>query len=468
MGMNGTSTERISTDTTMRPAHAINKQQTNEPVHLNEFEASLAMQLLRSVDERIASAARRIFSNVTTTTSHLAESISTSAQDINNINYSSATDECNGISKADKFNKECDTDKAKDTQLDLESKDTSTQTKKTSKKNIDAQASNERLLRSRERNRIHARRTRQRKKEHMQFLQQQIDELRDEQIKLKQVINEKSTANILLDMCGNASDDQIVPDQVDDPEVDTLLKRPTEEIPTVPKANVLPALILPRQGRKGKVQAGDDVEEGKSNDLVTSPMLQAQTESKDDINYELLAKDRSACTDAELDKIRRERNRMHAKRTRDRKRILMEEMQGIIKTLDAENRKLKEHAGILSCSQTTDSSPVSTQSLPAVDPPKLSVETSSHTKSALESPKVASLKEEPQLNGKAISFHQLNNLLAAVTAFEGAESVSESKRGHEGKEDDVDDDCNHVSKRMCLNASGTSANELNSGSSSKS
>jgi len=457
--MNSTSTERISEDKTMRPVHVINQPQSNEPVHLNEFEASLAMQLLRSVDERIASAARRIFSNVTTTTPHLAESISTSTEDIHNINYSSATDESNGGSKGDNFNKSCDYDEVKDNPLGPESKDSSTQTKKTAKKSADAQTSSDRLLRSRERNRIHARRTRQRKKEHMQSLQQQIDELRDEQVKLKQVINEKSTANILLDMCSSSGDDQSVPDKVDDPEVDKLLKRPAEEIPTVPKANVLPALILPRQGRKGKTQAGDDIDEKNSNDLVTSPMLQAQTGNKDDINYELLAKDRSACTVAELDKIRRERNRMHAKRTRDRKRILMEEMQGIIKTLEGENRKLKEHAGIWSGSETTDSSPVSTQSHSAVDPPKLSIETSSETKSALESPKMTSLKE-PQVNGKAISFHQLNNLLAAVTAFEGRETVFGSKSGHEDKEDD---DCKHVSKRMCLNATETLTNGLNAG-----
>ena len=138
--MNGASNERI--DTAMRSVSAYtnskNEQQSsNEPVHLNEFEASLAMQLLRSVDERIASAARRIFSNVTTSTPHLAESITSTAQDVNNGSFQSATGDSN-------FNKSCDYETIKDTPLE---KNASTETKSTSKKNLDAQASSERLLR---------------------------------------------------------------------------------------------------------------------------------------------------------------------------------------------------------------------------------------------------------------------------------------------------------------------------------
>ena len=56
---------------------------------------------------------------------------------------------------------------------------------------------------SRERNRMHARKTRQRKKEHMQKLQTRADELKLEQIGLKQAINEKNTANILVGLFQN-------------------------------------------------------------------------------------------------------------------------------------------------------------------------------------------------------------------------------------------------------------------------
>ena len=49
-----------------------------------------------------------------------------------------------------------------------------------------------------------------------------------------------------------------------------------------------------------------------------------------DIDLELMKKDRSECTQQELDKIRRERNRVHAKRTRVKKKAQMEELQETI------------------------------------------------------------------------------------------------------------------------------------------
>ena len=49
-----------------------------------------------------------------------------------------------------------------------------------------------------------------------------------------------------------------------------------------------------------------------------------------DIDLELMRKDRSQCTQLELEQIRRERNRMHAKRTRVRKKVQMEELQDAI------------------------------------------------------------------------------------------------------------------------------------------
>ena len=46
-----------------------------------------------------------------------------------------------------------------------------------------------------------------------------------------------------------------------------------------------------------------------------------------DIDLELMRKDRSQCTQQELNQIRRERNRMHAKQTRVPKKVQMEEIQ---------------------------------------------------------------------------------------------------------------------------------------------
>lgn len=192
---------------------------------------------------------------------------------------------------------------------------------------------------SRERNRMHARKTRQRKKEHMQKLQDQVDDLRHEQIRIKQAINEKNTANILIGLFqnGESSDTSTVPTA--DPEVEELLKRSPEDIPDASAIPELPALILPGNGkRKLPVTTGADSADGGEIVVVPDETLE------DGIDYILLGKDRSACTSAELDQIRRERNRMHAKRTRDRKRIFMEEMEVMIKKLEYENSLLVSHA----------------------------------------------------------------------------------------------------------------------------
>lgn len=176
---------------------------------------------------------------------------------------------------------------------------------------------------SRERNKMHARKTRQRKKEQMKTLETQVDELKARQVEIKRDIEEKVTANILVELYTKCKDDV---DASIDPKVEKLLKRPTEEIPDSSQVPELPALILPGQhsNRRGKGSTTMDYPD-------------------DGIDYKLLAKDRSTCSQEELDKIRRERNRMHAKRTRDRKRIFVEEMEKIIKQLSTENMLLEEY-----------------------------------------------------------------------------------------------------------------------------
>ena len=223
---------------------------------------------------------------------------------------------------------------------------------------------------SRERNRMHARKTRQRKKEHMQKLQDRADELKLKQIRLKQSINEKNTANILVGLfqtgedaaavtTADGSDDSVAVVSMDQ-QVEVLLKRPTEEIPDASKIPELPALILPGQHTKRKSSSSADgaaedntpTADGAAED--NTPTAAAATDGEgatpegdgqeeDGIDYTLLGKDRGSCTPAELDQIRRERNRMHAKRTRDRKRIFMEEMETMIKQLEDENALLQGH-----------------------------------------------------------------------------------------------------------------------------
>jgi hypothetical protein len=48
-----------------------------------------------------------------------------------------------------------------------------------------------------------------------------------------------------------------------------------------------------------------------------------------DVDHELLTKDKSTCSSTELEMIRRERNRMHAKKTRLRKKRMIQEMEAV-------------------------------------------------------------------------------------------------------------------------------------------
>ena len=145
----------------------------------------------------------------------------------------------------------------------------------------------------------------------MQSLQTRADDLKAEQIRLKQTINEKATASILLGLFSKDSKSE----NSEDPKIEELLRRSVDEIPDASKLPELPALILPGQHNSKKHKASEVTATTTDNELPN-----------DGIDYELLGKDRSKCTPAELDQIRRERNRMHAKRTRDRKRLFMEEM----------------------------------------------------------------------------------------------------------------------------------------------
>lgn len=233
----------------------------------------------------------------------------------------------------------------------------------------------DRKFASRERNKMHARKTRQRKKEHMNQLESKVQVLKQRQISVKLLIKEKNTASILLGMISNFSDMQSASSSSIDPKVDELMKRSTDDIPDSTKIPDLPALILPgHHNKRRRLESGS----------VGSSNVQ-QEYPNDGIDYELLGKDRTSCTPEELDKIRKERNRMHAKRTRDRKRIFMEEMEKIIKQLEDENDLLEQHLAAI----TTDSvvsapssgrvtpslnSPAPRSAYPTVKPPTVSLD----------------------------------------------------------------------------------------------
>jgi hypothetical protein len=173
----------------------------------------------------------------------------------------------------------------------------------------------------------------------MQTLQGKADELKGEQIRLKQIINEKNTASILVGIFANSGAGPVESDgdrasgldKDEDPLIEELLRRPTSDIPDSTNVTELPSLILPGQHASKKIKACSGA--GGEKDVSLD----------DGIDYGLLGKDRTKCSAEELDQIRRERNRMHAKRTRDRKRIFMEELSEICRKLEEENDLLRNH-----------------------------------------------------------------------------------------------------------------------------
>lgn len=167
-------------------------------------------------------------------------------------------------------------------------------------------------------------------------LQNRAEELKEEQLGLKQAINEKSTASILVGLFATGqTTTQHETKDAEDPEVEALLKRSVSEIPDASKIPELPALILPGQHASKKMKAQSE-EQLQADDVLT-PRID------DGIDYELLGKDRSQCSPEELDAIRRERNRMHAKRTRDRKRLYTEQLATMCQHLEDENHLLHVH-----------------------------------------------------------------------------------------------------------------------------
>lgn len=280
-------------------------------------------------------------------------------------------------------------------------------------------SSTERLKRSRERNRMHARKTRQRKKEHMQKLQNRADELKLEQIRLKQAINEKNTASILVGLFQSEGDSADGNDATAiDPKVEVLLKRSTEDIPDASKIPELPALILPGQ-HNGKRKSTDGEGDGVGEGSAVPEELQ-----EDGIDYALLGKDRSSCTPAELDQIRRERNRMHAKRTRDRKRIFMEEMEVMIKQLEDENLLLQGHVNMLNANQPAGAEEVAAAAALFPQPQAITPELAPVAAPAISATEMAASHQgcEPNENEpphtKGDFLNQIESLLAAAGSFQ--------------------------------------------------
>jgi len=360
----------------------------------------IASLLLQSADERIAKAAARVFSPGSDV-SVVGSVLSSATHDAITRLHDRSDSKGDGNFTSNYCSKQLTSHHAREkntTKISIKKKtDVGTPETKTNEYTTNKKPTS--TERSRERNRMHARKTRQRKKELLQKLQHRANELKLEQIRLKQAIHEKNstriTANILVGLFAGAEEDSASPDS----RVESLLKRPTENIPDASKIPELPALVLPGH---------HNIKMGKPKSCENEQQHQLEG-----IDYKLLGKDRSSCTQVELDQIRRERNRMHAKRTRDRKRIYMEEIEVMCKTLEEENILLQSYYKKLASNLSSSSNLETAVQHTAACPRSTSGPISKLT--ALPTP---STETYQSYNSKGDFMDQINSLLAAAGSFQ--------------------------------------------------
>lgn len=200
---------------------------------------------------------------------------------------------------------------------------------------VDCSNAEERLARSRDRNREHARRTRLRKKAQLQGLQKRVTELQEESRMLRQTVEECSIASILLGLssgkeCKDGNDDILGI-------TDTLSK------------DLKNHSFFTMTGKRKRFvsDAGDFASKAMKLEIKGKTTLVGGGSGKAHINWKTGAYldengEHQQLSSDELETLRRERNRMHAKMTRDRKKVFISSVEKTISELETENGHMRE------------------------------------------------------------------------------------------------------------------------------
>lgn len=178
----------------------------------------------------------------------------------------------------------------------------------------------DRKARNRERNRLHARKTRQRKKQHVQELQLKIWGLRQERQRLLQLSTDHRTAGVLLAL--SCSPERCV--QRSERHGSSATRFAASPTPPPPSGRdwsrelasheeTLRKITQEFESMDGGQQANEDTCSGATED---SNSWSGAASGKGARGGKGTLADRTA--------LRRERNRMHAKRTRNRKKLFVE------------------------------------------------------------------------------------------------------------------------------------------------
>ena len=208
------------------------------------------------------------------------------------------------------------------------------------KRRLEGMSVEDRLRRSRERNREHARRTRQRKKAQLQTLQSRVAELQEEGRRLEEAFKDCSTANILLGL-NNPAMARTVSDLFKSRE-DASLREAMGDNASDGEGSPRVRPVSPSSSKSSL----DDPDLERSASALTQISADDEPVAKPTIHWKsgYALDSRGARKDlspAELDKMRRERNRLHAKMTRDRKKVYIETLTRAVTDLEDENRAVR-------------------------------------------------------------------------------------------------------------------------------
>uniref|UniRef100_A0A7S3P7D5 BZIP domain-containing protein n=1 Tax=Amphora coffeiformis TaxID=265554 RepID=A0A7S3P7D5_9STRA len=191
-----------------------------------------------------------------------------------------------------------------------------------------------RLARSRERNREHARRTRLRKKAHLEALQSKVKGLEAERQVLKQNIEECGIASILL---GLSAGDHEAATSV---ELNNSAKNDG--------ASQMVALLATGKRKRFLSEAMAENQPTQTHTLKLDIDGEETTigGGKTSINWKTgVYRDENGkqkqLSAQQLENLRRERNRMHAKMTRDRKKCFIVTIEKTIEDLENENNRMR-------------------------------------------------------------------------------------------------------------------------------
>lgn len=212
----------------------------------------------------------------------------------------------------------------------------------------------EKLRLSRERNRLHAQRTRIRKRELLENLKDRIAGMQGEYALLKQAYDSHVTAMYLLSLCDESAHLSIqglddISDLADaSQDVSQVVCVNDEDVDAAAAASGQTSLIL--HDKSCQYYHMDPDDEGSGYEEASCACMDRHADTPLNANGKRPHSNSISlmtCSKEEREQIRRERNRLHARRARLRKKLMLEKSQQAVQKLRARNELLRARLSIL-------------------------------------------------------------------------------------------------------------------------